>query len=121
MARNVMRRAAILLARVAAFAAAAFLAVGSWTPADQIVRSGLDGAIEHVIAYTVTGTLFILAYGSWPFWQIALALALYAGVLEFGQWFVPGRDPSLHGFAASATGIIIASAAGVALRRVGSL
>jgi hypothetical protein len=37
--------------RVAAWACVVLLAVLSWLPADEMIRTGVDGRIEHVVAY----------------------------------------------------------------------
>jgi len=38
---------------------------------------------------------------------VALGLALYAGLLELGQYFVPGRQVDLADFVASAFGALV--------------
>ncbi len=83
------------------------LAVLSWLPADHMVRTGVDGRIEHLIAYM----------GTMPFVGAAYALRLgllrtmailigYAGILELGQNFFPGRHSAVFDFAASSFGVI---------------
>jgi hypothetical protein len=72
--------------RVAAWACVALLAVLSWLAADEMVRTGVDGRLEHVVACMGTMLFVSAAY--------ALRLALlhliamltgYAGVLELAS------------------------------------
>jgi hypothetical protein len=80
------------------------LAVASWTPGDEMVRTGLNGHLEHIIAYLLTALAFMLAYPSRPAWHVGLGLAAYAGVLELGQLIVPGRNAAFIDWAAGIVG-----------------
>jgi VanZ family protein len=80
------------------------LAVASWTPGDEMVRTGLNGHLEHVIAYLLTALAFMLAYPSRSAWHVGLGLAAYAGVLELGQLIVPGRNAAFIDWAAGIVG-----------------
>ena len=106
-----------LALRFAAWACVAALAVLSLLPKEEMVRTGADGRFEHFVAYAGTMLVAGLGYGR----QVALAriavpLIAYAGVLEIGQNFSPGRIPSIVDFAAGAAGVC-ASALAVRLWR----
>jgi VanZ family protein len=94
------------LMRVTAWIGVFSLAVASWTPAQHLVRTGLNGRLEHFIAYLLTGTLLLWAYKSRS--TFALSLVAYAAVLEAGQMFVQGRHAALLDWAAGATGALCA-------------
>ncbi len=93
--------------RLGAWTCVVLLAVLSWLPADHMVRTGVDGRIEHFIAYMGT-TLFIgAAYAlRLGLLRIMAMLICYAGILELGQNFSPGRHSSVFDFAASSFGVI---------------
>jgi VanZ family protein len=101
--------------RLAAPSCLVLLAILSWLPAKEMIRTGVDGRIEHFIAYISTTICVLAAYtlrlrpGN-----LTAMLIGYAGILELGQHFSPGRDPSLFDFAASSLGVI----AGAALFRL---
>jgi VanZ family protein len=83
------------------------IAVLSLLPADAMVRTGIDGRIEHFIAYA--GTMLIAGFGygmqrGGSFKMVALCA--YAGVLELLQNFSPGRHPSFLDFMASSSGVL---------------
>src|SRR4051812_2941238 len=94
--------------RVAAWTCVVLLAVLSWLPADDMVRTGVDTRIEHVVAYLRTmlfvGAAYALRVGVL---RLTASLTGYAGILEWGQNFSPGRDSSVLDFAASSFGVII--------------
>jgi VanZ family protein len=94
--------------RVAAWTCVVLLAVLSWLPADDMVRTGVDTRIEHVIAYMGTmlfvGAAYALRFG---LLRVVAMLIGYAGILELGQNFSPGRDSSVLDFAASSFGVIV--------------
>ena len=82
------------------------IAVLSLLPADAMVRTGIDGRIEHFVAYAGTMLIAGCAYGMQrEDWLKMLALCAYAGVLEILQNFSPGRHPSFLDFAASSAGV----------------
>lgn len=84
---------------------AALLVVLSWLPSNEMVRTGVGGRAEHAVAYFGTAIIVALVYREGPrlLVQFLLLVAL-AGILEFGQRFVPGRTSALLDFAASSTG-----------------
>jgi VanZ family protein len=94
--------------RVAAWTCVVLLAVLSWLPADDMFRTGVDGRIEHVVAYTGTmlfvGAAYALRVGVL---RLMAMLIGYAGILEVGQNFSPGRHSSVLDFAASSVGVIV--------------
>jgi VanZ family protein len=95
------------------------LAVLSWLPGDEMVRTGIDTHIEHFTAYFGTMLVIALAYASeigLP--RPTLLLIAYAGILELGQNFSPGRHPAIVDFAASSLGAIVGSLAGLLACRV---
>lgn len=95
------------LFRLAAWACLLLLAVLSWLPGEDMIRTGINGRIEHVIAYLGTMLLVGAAYGlRLGLFRLAAMLIAYAGVLELGQNFSPGRHSSVFDFAASSCGVI---------------
>lgn len=87
---------------------ALLLMVASWMPGSIMVRSGIvSGHVEHAAAYALSGGLiYALRAGRSTAFTTALALSAYAGALELGQIFVPGRHASFDDFAFSVTGAI---------------
>jgi VanZ family protein len=99
------------LFRLAAPGCLILLAILSWLPADEMIRTGADGRIEHFIAYFCTTMVVLAAYT--PRLRprsLAVMLVGYAAVLELGQHFSPGRYPSLFDFAASSLGVMAGAA-----------
>ena len=88
------------------------LVVLSWIPGLYMVRTQvLSGPEEHFLAYALSGIIVAAARRSSGPFHVAAFLVLLAAVLELGQHFVPGRNPAIADFAASAFGAI----AGVAI------
>ncbi len=82
--------------RLLAWLGLAGLAAVSLTPAAGMTRTGLDGGIEHLAAYAAVTLVWLHAYGARaPSFVTALLLTGFAGVMEFGQAFSPGRHPAL--------------------------
>jgi VanZ family protein len=95
------------LLRLAAWACVVLLAVLSWVPGEHMIRTGINGRLEHVIAYMGTMLVVGAAYGlRLGLLRLAAMLIPYAGVLEIGQIFSPGRHSSVFDFAASSCGVI---------------
>jgi hypothetical protein len=92
---------------VAAWLLVLGLAVASWTPGDYMIRTGARGSFEHVGAYFVATLLFVFAYPRWSPLVTGCALAIYAGILEVGQLYVPGRHGQFEDFAASCIGVAL--------------
>ena len=96
------------------------LAVLSLLPARDMVRTGLPGRLEHVIAYAGSAAIAVAAYGaSRGVAQIIGGFWLYAGILEYLQHFSPDRHPSLGDSGASAFGALCGGlAVALLLRRL---
>jgi VanZ family protein len=84
------------------------LAVASWTPGQEMVRTGFNARLEHVAAYWIAGLAVIIAYPRRPAWSIAAVLCAYAGILELGQLDIPGRHAALLDWLASSSGVLCA-------------
>jgi VanZ family protein len=100
------------LFRFAAWACIVLLGVLSLLPGEEMIRTGINTRIEHVIAYM--GTMFLVgaAYGlRLGLFRLVPRLVAYAGVLEIGQNFSPGRHASVLDFAASSSGVIAGAVA----------
>ncbi len=95
------------LFRFAAWACLVLLMVLSWLPGEEMIRTGLNTRIEHAVAYMGTMLVVGAAYGiRLGSFRLAALLIAYAGVLELGQIYVPGRHSAVLDFAASASGVI---------------
>lgn len=93
--------------RVLTWCCVILLAVLSLLPAQQMVRTGLPGRLEHFVAYAGSAAIAMAGYGVSPgSMQIIGGLWVYAGILEYLQHFSPGRHPSIADFAASALGAL---------------
>ena len=107
--------------RIIAWLSVLGLVLASWTPGEDMIRTGVRGSLEHVAAYLISTLLFVLAY---PRWSPALVGGLYAicaGVLEFGQLYVPGRHSQFEDFAASCFGVALVILPALWVRRTSAL
>jgi VanZ family protein len=93
--------------RIIAWVSVLGLVVASWTPGEDMIRTGAKGSLEHVAAYLISTLLFVLAYPRVSPVLIGGLFAICAGVLEFGQLFVPGRHSQFEDFAASCLGVAL--------------
>jgi VanZ family protein len=93
------------------------LAVLSLLPAQEMVRTGIPGQIEHFVAYAGSASIAIVAYGRRGVIRIIGLFWIYAGILEYLQHFSPGRYPSITDFAASALGALSGGVVGAFLVR----
>jgi VanZ family protein len=93
--------------RIIAWACVMGLAVASWTPGQEMVRTGFD-KLEHTTAYLMAGIAVLAAYPQKPPWLIAVLLGVYAGLLELGQMYIPGRHAALLDWLASCGGVVCA-------------
>ena len=75
--------------RLSAWCCVVLLAVLSLLPAEEMVRTGVDGHLEHGIAYAGTAFLFGVSYPDWGWKKPATGLVIYAAVLEVLQTFPP--------------------------------
>jgi VanZ family protein len=93
--------------RVLTWCCVILLAVLSLVPAQDMIRTGLPGRLEHFVAYAGSAAIAAAGYGmSRSSIQIIGGLWVYAGILEYLQHFSPGRHPSIADFAASAFGVL---------------
>jgi VanZ family protein len=77
-------------------------------PASSVHRSGLPKEIEHFAAYGGTALLFGLSFlRRTPLWVGCLLFMTLAGLLEYAQNWVPGRDAGLSTAVASVIGSFI--------------
>ena len=96
------------LARACAALCMLALAVLSWTPGAYMIRTGvLPGQAEHFLAYLFSGCSVAAAFTKIPYARIACTLCCYAGLLEIGQFAVPGRHPAFADFSASSLGVLV--------------
>jgi len=72
-----------------------------------MLRTGVSGRLEHIVAYFISALLWVTGYPRGTPWVIGSALAVYAGVLEVGQIYVPGRHSQVEDFAASCLGVFL--------------
>ena len=83
------------------------LAVLSLLPAQEMVRTGFPGRVEHVVAYAGSAAIAMAGYGARRgVAQIVAGFWVYAGILEYLQHFSPGRHPAIEDFMASAVGAL---------------
>jgi VanZ family protein len=92
--------------RILTWCCVILLAVLSLLPAQDMVRTGTPGQLEHFAAYAGSASIAVAGYGKWSAVRVIGLFWIYAGVLEYLQHFTPGRDPSLIDFAASALGAL---------------
>jgi VanZ family protein len=80
------------------------LALLSLMPAQNMVRTGLPGQLEHFVAYAGSASIAVAGYGRRVAVRIIGLFWVYAAFLEYLQHFSPGRHPSIADFSASALG-----------------
>jgi VanZ family protein len=97
--------------RVLSWCCVILLAVLSLLPAQDMVRTGIPGEIEHFVAYAGSAGIAIAGYGQRAAMRTIGLFWIYAGVLEYLQHFSPGRHPSIVDFAASAVGVFFGGVA----------
>ena len=107
------------LFRWATWACVVALAVLSLTPGDEMVRTGAPGVLEHFVAYAGAACIAMLGYGRrvTPL-PIAALLIAYAGLLELGQLWIPGRHSAVVDFGFSAAGVVAGVVIGQLFRAV---
>src|SRR5215469_5696018 len=91
--------------RVISWCSVVLLAVLSLVPAQDMVRTGMPGGVEHFVAYAGSASITVAGYGRQAAVRIIGLFWIYAGVLEYLQHFSPGRHPSIADFAASGGGV----------------
>jgi VanZ family protein len=82
-----------------------------------MLRTGIPGHIEHLVAYAGSASIAIAGYGRRRAVRIIGLFWMYAGILEYLQHFSPGRYPSITDFAASALGALSGGVVGAFLVR----
>jgi VanZ family protein len=91
--------------RILTWCCVILLAVFSLSPGQDMMRTGIPGQLEHLVAYAGSASVAIAGYGRRRGTARIVGLFwIYAGVLEYLQHFSPGRHPSIADFAASAVG-----------------
>lgn len=104
--------------RILTWCCVIILAVLSLLPAQDMVRSGFPGQLEHFVAYSGSAIIATAGYGRRRgTWRIIGLFWVYAGVLEYLQHLSPGRHPSIADFAASALGAFFGGLAATLLLR----
>ena len=103
--------------RILTWCCAILLAVLSLLPAQDMVRTGVPGELEHFVAYAGSASIAIGGYGRRGAARIIGLFWIYAGILEYLQHFSPGRHPSIVDFAASALGAVFGAVVGAFLVR----
>src|SRR5712691_24261 len=95
------------LCRILTGCCVAVLALLSLLPAQEMVRTGFPGGLEHFVAYAGSAAIAMAGYGtSRGVVRITTCFWLYAGLLEYLQHFSPGRHPSIGDFSMSAFGAL---------------
>jgi hypothetical protein len=86
--------------------------------AQQMVRTGLPGRLEHFVAYADSAAIAVAGYGaSRGGMQIIGGLWVNAGILEYLRHFSPRRHPAIADFEASALGVLCGGLAIALFRR----
>jgi VanZ family protein len=96
--------------------AAAALALATLLPTKWIPRTGLGWKDEHFIVYFAT--TIILSLASRRPYVVAIALMIFAGVLEACQGLTPDRLPDVTAALSGAAGVISAATLVIFLMRV---
>jgi VanZ family protein len=103
--------------RILTWCCVILLAVLSLLPAQDMVRTGIPGQLEHFVAFAGSGGIAIAGYRRQGAVRIIGLFWIYAGVLEYLQHFSPGRHPSIADFSASAIGAFLGGLAAALLVR----
>ena len=86
--------------RVLTWCCVVLLAILSLLPAEEMVRTGLPGRLEHFVAYAGSAAIAMAGYGETRgCMQIIGGFWVYAGILEYLQHFSAGRHPAIEDFA----------------------
>jgi VanZ family protein len=110
------------LLRFLTWAGVAAIGILSWTPGDYMIRTGIGSHTEHVTAYFLASATATLGYGRRKDPALISALyCAYAGLLEVGQLWVPGRHAGFDDFSASAIGVLLGASLVVLWSRFRSL
>ena len=102
--------------RILTWCCVLLLAVLSLLPAQDMVRTGFPGQLEHSVAYAGSAAIAVAGYQRRTLRIIGL-FWVYAGLLEYLQHFAPGRHSAIEDFAASAFGAFVGGLAAALLVR----
>ena len=85
------------------------IAIGVMTlgPINMRPKTHFSPDFERFAAYALLGGFVALAYPRSRVWLLAALLLGAAGMLEWAQHFVPGRDPRLSDFVFKGGGAIV--------------
>ena len=118
------------LMRIVCIAYFVFLTMLLWT-SDPARLIGVHGAlprllqvllpVAHLISFMVLAVLALITRWSAPRWAIVVALAVYGGITEIGQNFVPSRTPDWRDWLQDVGGIAVGAALCWAIAAVGSI
>ena len=103
--------------RILTWCCVLLLAVLSLLPAQDMVRTGFPGQLEHSVAYAGSAAIAVAGYLRRGPLRIIGLFWVYAGLLEYLQHFSPGRHPAIEDFAASAFGAFAGGLAAALLVR----
>ena len=103
--------------RILTWLSVIILAVLSLLPAQDMVRTGIPGQLEHLVAYAGSAIIAIAGYRLRGAGRIIGLFWIYSGILEYLQHFSPGRHPSIADFAVSAPGALCGGLAAALLAR----
>ena len=78
------------LFRILTWCCVILLAVLSLLPAQDMVRTGIPGELEHFVAYAGSASIAIGGYGRRGAARIIGLFWIYAGILEYLQHFFAG-------------------------------
>jgi hypothetical protein len=76
----------------------------------ESVSPGLD--LDHLLAFALLACSARLGLPRVPAWQVLAALALFAGITEVAQFWVPGRTASLADAGLDLAGALLGYTAG---------
>jgi VanZ family protein len=108
MPAKLIERPLSVLGHAAFIACIVALATLAWLPAKAMTRTTLGGHAEHLIAYLGTAIVMGLAFQKSPRLAVqCVLLIVYAGVLEAGQLYSPGRRASFQDLAFSSAGVVL--------------
>jgi hypothetical protein len=85
--------------RILTWCCVILLAVLSLLPEQDLMRTGIPGELEHIVAYAGSSIIAIAGYGQRQGTMRIIGLYwIYAGILEFLQHLSPSRHPSIADF-----------------------
>jgi VanZ family protein len=94
------------LFQVTAWLLALAIVVLSLGPPSTRPVTGAGHNLEHLLIFLATGVAFGLGYPR-RFWLLAMALPIFAAVIEIAQILVPGRHARLSDFLVDAAALCL--------------